>query len=56
MEMKAKGKFGDISKCRDFDDIPSAAKEYVCFIEDYTGLPEKFIGVGADRNAMIIRE
>ena len=50
------GNFGDISKCRDYEALPENAKTYISFIENYTGLPAKFIGVGPGREAMIIRD
>lgn len=49
------GNFGDISGCRTFEELPKQAQEYIRFIEEYIGTPVKFIGVGADREAMIIR-
>lgn len=49
------GNFGDISKCKTYDDLPSNAKKYIEYIEEYIGIPVKFIGIGADRDAMIIR-
>ncbi len=49
------GNFGDISGCRTFDELPDAARRYINFIEDTVGIPVKFIGTGADREAMIIR-
>ena len=50
------GNFGDISKCRKFEELPKAAQEYVNFVGDYTGAFVKLVGVGADREEMIIRE
>ena len=50
------GNFGDISKCRKFEDLPINAKKYVERIEELTGTPIKFIGVGAGRDEIIIRE
>jgi adenylosuccinate synthase len=49
------GNFGDISSCRTYEELPEKAKNYVKFIEEYVGLPVKFIGVGAERDAMIVR-
>lgn len=49
------GNFGDVSNCRTYDELPEKAKKYVEFIEDYIGVPIRFIGVGAERDAMIIR-
>ncbi|MDD3253196.1 MAG: adenylosuccinate synthase [Lachnospiraceae bacterium] len=49
------GNFGDISGCRTFEELPKNAQDYIRFIESYIGIPVKFIGVGADREAMIVR-
>lgn len=49
------GNFGDISDCKYYDDLPENAKKYIKYIEDYIGIPIKFIGVGADRNQMIVK-
>lgn len=38
-----------------FDDLPERAKAYVEAIEDFVGVPVKFIGTGAGRDAMIVR-
>jgi adenylosuccinate synthase len=50
-----KGFKTDISKMRTFDELPSEAKEYVSLVEHYTGLTVKYISVGPEREAMIIR-
>ncbi len=49
------GDFGDISGCRSFEELPERAKEYISAIEKYTGVPVKFIGVGAGREEIIVR-
>ncbi len=49
------GNFGDISGCTTFEELPKKAQEYIRFIEKYIGIPVKFIGTGAEREAMIIR-
>ena len=49
------GNFGDISKCKTYDDLPENAKKYVKFIEDYTETKVGLIGTGADRENMIVR-
>ena len=51
-----KGSFGDISKCRTFEELPVQAQEYINYIEEYTGCFVKLIGTGADRECMIVRE
>ncbi|MCR5272686.1 MAG: adenylosuccinate synthase [Lachnospiraceae bacterium] len=50
------GDFGDIEGIQKFEELPEKAKDYIRFIEDYIGIPVKFIGTGADREAMIVRE
>lgn len=50
-----KGSYGDISKCRKFEDLPEQAQEYIKYIEDYTGCLAKLIGVGAEREEIIVR-
>ena len=49
------GNFGDISNCKTFEDLPENAKIYLKRIEEYTGIPVKFIGTGAGRKDMIVR-
>ena len=49
------GNFGDISKCKTFDELPEKAKAYVNRIEELTDTPVKFLGTGADRENIIVR-
>lgn len=49
------GNFGDISNCKTYEELPNNAKEYIEYIENYVGIPIKFIGTGADRKDMVIR-
>lgn len=49
------GNFGDIEGITKFEELPPQAQAYIQFIEDYIGIPVKFIGTGADREAMIVR-
>lgn len=49
------GNFGNISNCKTFDELPENAKEYIKYIEEYTGCFVKLIGVGAERENMIVR-
>ena len=49
------GNFGDISNCKTFEDLPEKAKIYLNRIEEYIGVPVKFIGTGAGREDMIVR-
>lgn len=50
------GNFGDISNCQKYEDLPTNAKKYIEFIENYTNCKVKLIGVGPDREEIIIRE
>ncbi|ORZ00117.1 Adenylosuccinate synthetase [Syncephalastrum racemosum] len=43
----------DISRCRDYDQLPENAKRYIELIERESGVPVEWIGVGASRDAMI---
>ena len=45
----------DISKCRKFEDLPSAARDYVSFIEKRVSAPVILIGVGQGREDTILR-
>ena len=45
----------DISGCKKWEDLPQKAKDYVLFVEKEIGVPIEWIGVGADREAMIVR-
>ena len=45
----------DISKCRKFEDLPSAARDYVSFIEKRVSAPIILIGVGQGREDTILR-
>lgn len=38
-----------------YEELPKQAKEYIEFIENYAGVPVKYIGVGADEKRTIIR-
>ena len=45
----------DITKIRRYDDLPHNAKNYVETIEKLIGFPIKYISVGPERDALIIR-
>lgn len=38
-----------------FEELPKEAQEYINFIEKYTGVPVRYIGVGADEKRTIIK-
>ena len=48
------GNFGDISHCKTRKELPENAQKYLNRIEEFIGIPIKFIGTGAGREAMII--
>jgi len=50
-----KGGWSNIDSCKTFEELPKDAQDYIRFIEDYIGIPAKFIGTGAEREAMIVR-
>ena len=45
----------DISGARRWEELPEAARKYVLFIEERVGCPIKYVSVGAERDALIIR-
>lgn len=42
-------------KATTFEELPKEAQDYIRFIEEYTGVPVKYIGVGADEKRTIIK-
>lgn len=49
------GNFGDISKCKTFEELPVNAQKYIKRVEELTNTKVKFIGTGADRDKIIVR-
>jgi len=45
----------DISKCREFIELPLAAQNYIKYLEESVGCPITYISVGAQREAYIMR-
>ena len=45
-----------ISKIRKFEDLPVNAQNYVKKIEELLGVPMRWVGVGPERDAMILRD
>lgn len=43
------------SEIRKYDDLPQACRTFIEFIEVFVGVPIKYIGVGAAREALIVR-
>lgn len=46
----------DISKCRDFDHLPRAAQRYVERLQALVEKPIRLVSVGAERDALVIRQ
>lgn len=46
----------DISKCTKFEELPENAKAYIRFIENHLHLPITWVGVGAGRDEIILKE
>uniref|UniRef100_A0A914XHB1 Adenylosuccinate synthetase n=1 Tax=Plectus sambesii TaxID=2011161 RepID=A0A914XHB1_9BILA len=46
----------DISQVRKWDDLPENCKQFIRFIEDFVHVPVRWIGVGQDREALIVRD
>ena len=44
-----------ISKVRKFEDLPINAQNYILKIEELLGVPMRWVGVGPDRDSMILR-
>lgn len=49
------GNFGNLSKCKKYEDLPDNAKKYIERIEALTDTKVKFIGTGPGRNDIIVR-
>ncbi len=45
----------DISGARRWEDLPAAARRYVEFAEERVGCPIRYVSVGAERDAIILR-
>lgn len=43
----------DISKCKNFYELPMNAQKYIRRIEELVGVPIKWIGVGPSRESLI---
>ncbi|MDO5302179.1 MAG: adenylosuccinate synthase [Tissierellia bacterium] len=46
----------DISHARKFEDLPQEAQDYVLYLEEAMGVPMRYISVGPEREALIVRE
>ncbi len=45
----------NISSARKFEDLPESAREYIRHIEEVVGVPVVLIGVGPDRDQLVLR-
>ena len=45
----------DITGCTSFDELPQKAKDYVLRLEELSGAPMSYIGVGPGRDQTIVR-
>ena len=45
----------DISACRSWQQLPQAARDYICFIEDGLHCPISYVSVGPERDQIIYR-
>ncbi len=48
-----KGWGSDLTKARKYSDLPKAAKAYIKFIEDYTGVKVSMVSVGPERDQIL---
>jgi adenylosuccinate synthase len=46
----------DAAACRDYDELPRRARDYIAFIEEYVETPISVVSVGSDRGQTIVRE
>ncbi len=46
---------GNLSQVKEYSDLPENARRYIEYIEGKMGLPIKLVGVGAERNQVILR-
>lgn len=46
---------GDLSKCKDWRELPRTARDYIHRIEELCGVPIEWVSVGPDRNQTIIK-
>ena len=43
----------DLGECREFSDLPAAAREYLDFVADRVGVPVAMVGVGPEQDQII---
>lgn len=49
------GDWQNLSLCSTYDDLPKTCRDFIEFIEDYTGIQVKFIGTGPHLNNTIVK-
>ncbi len=45
----------EIGQCRDFDELPPAARRYIQLIEQHVGVPVRLVSIGPDRKQTLLR-
>jgi adenylosuccinate synthase len=45
----------DISNAKKIAQLPKACRAYLSYIEEYSGVPIRYVSIGADRDSMIVR-
>jgi adenylosuccinate synthase len=43
----------NLSECREEEDLPQAARDYLAYIEEFVGVPVRLVGVGPDREQVV---
>jgi adenylosuccinate synthase len=46
----------DTTKIKNYDDLPPACRTYLEFLERELSVPIQFIGIGKDRDSLIVRQ
>ena len=46
---------GQLGEIGNYADLPAEARQYLSFIEDFTGAPIRYVSVGPERNQTIVR-
>ena len=46
----------DISDCRNFDELPNNARQYVRFVEETLEIPATYLSIGPGRDELIVRD
>lgn len=46
----------DITKIKNYNDLPENAKKYLKYIEDYLNVPIQWVGTGPSRDSMLVKD